>query len=49
MKVIDMNEAKANLEQYARECQSGPVVVTMDGRPAFELIPIRSDKRESST
>jgi len=46
MKVIDLNEAKANLDQYARECQSAPVVVTMDGRPAFELIPIRSDDPE---
>lgn len=46
MKVIDLNEAKANLDLYARECQSAPVVVTMDGRPLFELIPIRSDDPE---
>jgi hypothetical protein len=43
MKVIDLNEAKANLDLYARECRSAPVVVMMDGEPAFELIPVRSD------
>ena len=43
MKVIDLNEAKANLEQYARECQTSPVVVTLDGKPAFEMLPVRSE------
>jgi len=43
MKVIDLEEAKNHLEQYAHECQTSPVVVTVEGRPVFELIPIRSD------
>ncbi len=43
MKLIDVNEAKTNLEDYARECQSSPVVVTIDGKPSFEMLPIRSD------
>jgi len=43
MKVIDLNEAKANLEQYARECQTSPVVVTLDGKPAFEMLPVRTE------
>jgi antitoxin (DNA-binding transcriptional repressor) of toxin-antitoxin stability system len=43
MKVIDLNEAKANLEQYARDCHSSPVIVTVEGRPSFEMIPIRTD------
>jgi len=43
MKVIDLAEAKNHLEEYARECESSPVVVTLDGKPAFEMIPIRSD------
>ena len=43
MKVIDLQEAKANLEQYALECQTSPVVVTKDGQPIFELLPIRPD------
>ena len=43
MKVIDVREAKTNLEDYARECHSSPVVVTIDGKPSFEMLPIRSD------
>jgi hypothetical protein len=43
MKVIDVGEAKTHLEDYARECQSSPVVVTIDGKPSFEMLPIRSD------
>ena len=43
MKVIDLKEAKTHLEQYAEECQSFPVVVTIEGKPAFELLPIRPD------
>jgi hypothetical protein len=42
MKVINLEEARANLEHYAAECQSSPVVVTVDGKPAFEMLPIRS-------
>jgi hypothetical protein len=43
MKVIDVSEAKTNLEDYARECHSSPVVVTIDGKPSFEMLPIRTD------
>jgi hypothetical protein len=43
MKVIDVGEAKSKLEDYARECHSSPVVVTIDGKPSFEMLPIRSD------
>jgi hypothetical protein len=43
MKVIDLQEAKANLEQYAIERQTSPVVVTAEGQPIFELLPIRPD------
>jgi hypothetical protein len=43
MKVIDVGEAKSHLEDYARECHTSPVVVTIDGKPSFELLPIRSD------
>jgi hypothetical protein len=46
MKVIDVNEAKAHLEDYARECQSSPVVVTIQGTPTFEMLPIRADDAE---
>jgi hypothetical protein len=43
MKVIDLNEAKANLEQYARDCHESPVIVTIGGKPTFEMIPIHTD------
>jgi antitoxin (DNA-binding transcriptional repressor) of toxin-antitoxin stability system len=43
MRVIDLQEAKANLERYAQECQTSPVVVTKDGQPIFELLPVRPD------
>ena len=43
MKVIDVGEAKSHLEDYARECHSSPVVVTIDGKPSFEMLPIRCD------
>ena len=43
MKVINLEEARRNLERYANECQSSPVIVTVDGKPAFEMLPIRSD------
>ena len=46
MKVIDLNEAKANLEQYARDCQQSPVIVTIEGVPSFEMTPIHSDDPE---
>jgi prevent-host-death family protein len=46
MKVIDLSEAKANLELYARECQATPVIVTVNGKPVFEMIPMRSDDPE---
>jgi hypothetical protein len=46
MKVINLGEAKSHLEDYARECHSSPVVVTIEGKPAFEMVPIRSEDPE---
>ena len=43
MKVIPLSEAKANLSQYANRCQEDPVVVTVNGRPAFQLVPLTED------
>ena len=43
MTVIDLEEARTHLERYAQDCQSSPVIVTVEGKPAFELIPIRSE------
>jgi hypothetical protein len=46
MKGIDLNEAKANLEQSARDCLHSPVIVTIEGVPSFEMTPIPSDDPE---
>ena len=46
MKVIDLNEARTNLEQYAEECQISPVVVAINGKPAFEMLPVRTDESD---
>jgi hypothetical protein len=43
MKVIDLSEAKAHLEDYAQDCQESPVIVTIGGVPRFKLVPIPED------
>lgn len=40
MKVIPLSEAKARLSHYGRLCQQEPVVVTVNGVPAFQLVPL---------
>jgi len=41
MKVIPLSKAKANLSQYGKLCQKEPVVVTVHGVPAFQLVPLK--------
>ena len=43
MKVIPLSEAKANLSRYSRVCQDEPVVVTVNGVPSFQLVPLQDD------
>ncbi len=43
MKVIPLSEAKANLSLYGRSCHDEPVIVTVDGVPSFELVPLSED------
>jgi prevent-host-death family protein len=43
MKVIPLSEAKAKLSSYARVCHKEPVVVTVNGRPSFQLVPLEED------
>jgi prevent-host-death family protein len=43
MKVIPLSEAKTKLSHYARLCRKEPVVVTVNGVPAFELVPLNED------
>jgi prevent-host-death family protein len=43
MKVIPLSEAKAHLSQYGRLCHAEPVVVTVNGVPSFQLVPLEAD------
>ena len=43
MKVIPLSEAKAKLSRYASVCHDEPVIVTINGVPAFQLVPIEED------
>ena len=43
MKVIPLSEAKANLSRYGHQCQKEPVIVTVNGVPAFQLVPLSQD------
>ena len=40
MKVIPLSKVKAQLSRYARICRKEPVVVTVNGVPSFQLVPI---------
>jgi len=40
MKVIPLHEAKAKLSRYGHLCHAEPVVVTVNGRPSFQLVPL---------
>jgi prevent-host-death family protein len=44
MKVIPLSEAKARLSHYGRLCQKEPIVVTVNGVPAFQLVPLDGDE-----
>ena len=43
MKVIPLSEAKANLSHYGRSCHEEPVIVTVNGVPSFQLVPLSED------
>ena len=44
MKVIPLSEAKAKLSHYGHQCQIEPVIVTVNGIPAFQLfVPLSED------
>lgn len=44
MKVIPLSEAKANLRRYGHLCHDEPVVVTVNGVPSFQLVPVEEDE-----
>jgi prevent-host-death family protein len=43
MKVIPLSEAKAHLSQYGRLCHEEPVIVTVNGVPSFQLVPLEEE------
>ncbi len=43
MRTITLSEARARLSHYARLCQKEPIIVTVNGVPAFQLVPVESD------
>ena len=43
MKVIPLSEAKAHLSQYGRLCHQEPVIVTVNGSPSFQLVPLEDE------
>ncbi len=43
MKVIPLSEAKAKLSRYGQLCREEPVVVTVNGRPSFQLVPLAEE------
>ncbi len=43
MKVIPLSEANARLSYYSRLCHREPVIVTVKGIPAFQMVPLEED------
>ena len=43
MKVIPLSEAKAKLSQYGQLCHNEPVVITVNGKPFFQLVPLNEN------
>ena len=43
MKVVPLSEAKAKLSRYGQLCHDEPIVVTVNGRPSFQLVPLDED------
>jgi len=43
MKVIPLSEAKARLSHYGRLCHKEAIIITVNGVPAFQLVPLDED------
>jgi prevent-host-death family protein len=43
MKVISLSEAKAHLSLYGKLCYNEPIIVTVNGQPSFQLVPLEED------
>jgi hypothetical protein len=40
VKVISLSEAQADLDHYGKLCREETVIVTIDDKPSFELLPV---------
>jgi antitoxin (DNA-binding transcriptional repressor) of toxin-antitoxin stability system len=43
MKTITLSEAKAHLRHYGQMCYLEPFVVTVDGIPLFQIVPVEEE------
>jgi prevent-host-death family protein len=43
MKIASVANVKARFSEFLREAQTGPVIITKNGRPSAVLLPIESD------
>lgn len=43
MKIIPLSEAKSHLSKYGHMCHEEPVIVTVNGIPSFQLVPLEQD------
>jgi hypothetical protein len=44
MKIIPLSEAKAHLSRYGKLCQEEPIIVTVNGLPAFQIAPLPQEE-----
>lgn len=49
MKVIEKRDATATLAEYAADIESGPVIVTVEGRPVAALVPLENTDLETAS
>jgi antitoxin (DNA-binding transcriptional repressor) of toxin-antitoxin stability system len=43
MKTVPLSVARSKLRRYGEICRREPVVVTVKGKPAFELVPFEPE------
>jgi prevent-host-death family protein len=43
MKLIPLSKAKAQLSKYGQQCHKEPIIVTVNGHPSFQLVPLEEN------
>jgi prevent-host-death family protein len=43
MKIIPLSKAKAHLSKYGKLCHKEPIIVTVNGHPTFQLVPLEEN------